>query len=284
MNKKVGLININITESAISEKEDLLDKNNIGMIYGHKCIITEKWYIGQTIKKPISRWGLNGQRYLERYKDGEKKGLFKHIKFAPAIEKYGWENFEHYILGYYKIDELDDKEKFWIHEKNSYNDGYNSTDGSEPKNRKKERYFKNTNSKNRPIMSEEVREHLRIINTGKKHSEETKRKMSESRKGQKIAPFTEEHRRKISEANKLKVGSLNSFYGKKHSDETKEKIRKKNSKPVAQIDPITGTIIKVFSSPTEAAKEVGLSNCSTISHCCNGSQKTTAGFKWSYIF
>ena len=37
---------------------------------------------------------------------------------------------------------------------------------------------------------------------GKKHSEETKRKMSKAKKGKKRAPFSEEWKRKISEAKK----------------------------------------------------------------------------------
>lgn len=44
-------------------------------------------------------------------------------------------------------------------------------------------------------------EHQRLHNTGKTHSDETRRKKSESKKGEK-----------------------NSFYGKKHSDETKKKM------------------------------------------------------------
>lgn len=41
-------------------------------------------------------------------------------------------------------------------------------------------------------------------------SDETKRKMSESKKGKKLPPFTEEHKRKIGRS-----GELNAMYGKK---------------------------------------------------------------------
>jgi len=54
---------------------------------------------------------------------------------------------------------------------------------------------------------------------GRKHSEESKRKMSESWKGRKIS---EDTKRKMSESKK---GAKNSFYGKKHSEETLEKLR-----------------------------------------------------------
>ena len=49
----------------------------------------------------------------------------------------------------------------------------------------------------------------------RKHSEESKRKMSEAKKGKK---FSDEHRRKLSEAIK----------GKKHSEETKRKLSEYN--------------------------------------------------------
>ena len=55
-------------------------------------------------------------------------------------------------------------------------------------------------------------EHRRLHRKGVQHSEESRRKMSESKKGH---IFSEEHRRNLSEARK----------GKHHSDETKQKMR-----------------------------------------------------------
>lgn len=53
---------------------------------------------------------------------------------------------------------------------------------------------------------------------GKKHTEETKNRISENKKGKKLS---EETRRKMSEAHK---GEKNSFYGRRHSEETKKKL------------------------------------------------------------
>ena len=90
-------------------------------------------------------------------------------------------------------------------------------------------------------------------NTGKKHSEESKKKMSEAQRGKRLSEetkkkiseakkgdrnpnygkkFSEEHRRKMSEAHKGKKRSeehqrklSESLKGKKRSEETKKKIR-----------------------------------------------------------
>ena len=68
-------------------------------------------------------------------------------------------------------------------------------------------------------------EHMRLHNLGKHHSEESRKKMSESRKGEKCYIFGKHHleetRKKISE--KLK-GEKCYIFGKHHSEETRKKI------------------------------------------------------------
>lgn len=57
---------------------------------------------------------------------------------------------------------------------------------------------------------------------------------------------------------------------------------KNGATPVKQIDKNTGEVIQIFSSQSEAAKAVGLKNSSSISSCCVGKQKTSAGFRWEF--
>jgi hypothetical protein len=48
---------------------------------------SNKAYIGITCQKPSERWGVNGSAYCR----GTQQ------RFQYAIEKYGWDNFEHVI-------------------------------------------------------------------------------------------------------------------------------------------------------------------------------------------
>ena len=89
-------------------------------IYMHRNKINNKVYIGQTkCKDPNERW-RNGTHY---------KGTY----FGCAIEKYGWENFEHIILekNILSLEEADEKECFYIaqYQSNNPEKGYNLTSG-----------------------------------------------------------------------------------------------------------------------------------------------------------
>lgn len=90
-------------------------------IYMHKNKINNKVYIGQTIQKPEDRW-KNGKGYKNNY------------YFYNAIQKYGWDNFEHLILEQsdkWTQEECNDKEKYYIQLYNAAdkNCGYNINPG-----------------------------------------------------------------------------------------------------------------------------------------------------------
>lgn len=182
-----------------------------GTIYIHSNRDTGKVYVGQTIKPIENRWRGKDKSY--------KTSSF----FHSAIKKYGWDSFDHQIVveNVQTQDELDNLEKLWILCLQSTNSefGYNLEAGGG--NGK-------PNAEARKRMSEGQK---RIGNKppsalGLKRSEETKAKMRIALKGShggnpawnrglKMAPLSEERKRKISEINT----------GRKHTEETKEKCR-----------------------------------------------------------
>lgn len=143
-----------------------------------------------------------------------------------AVQKYGKENFEIKVIDHgHSREELDNKEIFWIqfYDSMNRNKGYNLTSGGE------------TNK----VMSEETRRKMSESKKGEKnpfygkhHTEETKKEHSEAVRGYK---HTEESRRRMSESRKGMSYSLErnlkiskSKIGHKVSQETREKLRKAN--------------------------------------------------------
>ena len=102
---------------------------------------------------------------------------------------------------------------------------------------------------------------------GKHHSEDAKKKMSESRMGK---HHSEDAKKKMSE----------SHMGKHLSDETKKKISKSLSKPIIQYTK-DWEFIKEWTSGIEASKVLGI-HMGNITSCCKGKLKSAGGFVWKY--
>ena len=178
---------------------------------GNYCVYVHtspsgKMYVGQTGQSLKKRWGENGRRYLEK-----KNDKYIHSAFARAILKYGWDNFEHEIVASNLTkEEADNFEKLLIEKLGTMNPkfGYNCKDGG-----------------SNGALSEETRKKISESNKGnknhffgKKFSKEHRRKLSEAHKGMTVA---EEVKRKISESLK---GENSYMYGKHHSEETRKKL------------------------------------------------------------
>lgn len=71
-------------------------------------------------------------------------------------------------------------------------------------------------------------------NTGKKRTEETKRRISESNMGKIMGPLSDEHRKKVSDALK---GDKNPFFGKTHDPDLKKLMNEKTSQTMKGIIP-----------------------------------------------
>ena len=183
-------------------------------------------------------------------------GYHHNSYFSNAIKKYGWDNFSHKIL----VEGVDEDyakalEKFLIliYHTNDKRYGYNLSSGGEP-------------------MS------------GKAHSEETKKKMSEAAKGRTLS---DETKRKISEAlkqrdtelvykfvhshdgmpswNKGLKGKDNPLYGVKHSETRKRnQALGRTQRYVRHIE--TG---KIYLTAKDAAKDLNISVQKVYAHCSN---------------
>lgn len=93
----------------------------LGLIYIITNSINSKVYIGQTTQSLKDRW------YGHCRKACSKNEADMHIK--RAILKYGKENFSINEIEKCKIEELDEKEIYYINLYNSYKNGYNRTKG-----------------------------------------------------------------------------------------------------------------------------------------------------------
>jgi len=150
------------------------------------------YYLIYQIKNKINNKIYIGQHQTEDLNDnymGSGNGI------KNAIKKHSKENFEKRILFNLKsFEAMNEMEKILVDEWFvNRKDTYNHVTGGQKDNQK-----------------------------GKKHSEESKIRMSHARKG-KIK--SEQERKNSSEARK---GAKNVFYGKKHSEETKEKLKEIN--------------------------------------------------------
>ena len=225
----------------------------VGIIYGWYCTVTDKWYIGQTVN-PEKRFNCHIDRAINK-KDK--------TYFYNSIRKYGLENFVYCVLEENVLREnLNMREIGWIEYYDSFYCGYNMTAGG-----------------NQTIFSEEFKEKMSEANKGRipwnkgKHgiySEETLKKLSESLKG-KQGYWTNKH---LSEETKKKLSE--SLKGKQSWQKGKPSY---NRKPVSKYD-INGNFIKKYNCITDALKENP--KAGHIGEVCNGYRKQTGGFIWKY--
>lgn len=183
-----------------------------------------KCYIGITCKKPEWRWN-HGRGYKER----------DQLLFYRAIQKYGWDNLTHEIL-YTGLAEKDAKnlEISLIKQYKTLGLSYNITDGGDG-------YRGAT--------------HMR----GRKASESTKRKMSETRTG-------------------MYKGEKNPMYGRHGTAPAYGKFSAEHpaSKVVYQYSN-EGLFIREWVCLSDVQRELGII-VTHITACCNGRQKTAGGY------
>ena len=216
-------------------------------VYIHINKLNNKKYVGITKQpKPEYRWGVNGCNYKES------------PHFYSAIQKYGWDNFEHKIVAEnLSKQEACEMERNLIAKYQTQNNqfGYNIFDGGTA-----------------PSLPQETKN--KIANglkgnkngLGKPCSEEKKNKISTAQKGKKL---TEEHKKNLSKP-KSKTYPC--------SKEKRQHIidAKQDKKSVVCIE--TNIIYK---SIHECAREMGL-DATAICAVVRGRHKTTGGYHFKY--
>jgi group I intron endonuclease len=240
--------------------------------------INNKKYIGQSID------------IYRRWKDHQCKlqtNSHNNEYLQRAWNKYGEENFEFKICEVCSEDKLDERECFYIKEYQTCNQlyGYNLKDGG-----------------GHHDVSEEARLHMSQAHVNQ-WTEERRKEMRIKYSGEKN-PFygkkhTEETRRKIAEANKLRVwsekskqkmrdrmtGSVSPNRGKTVPQEVRDKISASlkgkpspRSEPVIQLDKELN-YIATFDSVQQAMDATGISR-RKINACRQGIIENADGYTW----
>ena len=197
-------------------------------VYVHTNKVNGKRYVGITSQNVARRW-RNGNGYYEN----------EH--FYAAIQKYGWDNFTHEIIkaGLTK-DEACALERSTIAKYNSddWRHGYNKSSGGE-----------------RPAQ-------------GVRHSEETKRKMSEAHKG---IVFSEERKHNMSEAAKKRGNNRGGMTG----------AACPKAGILEQIDKATGELVATFYGYAEMQRATGYEP-TPVHRVVKGTQRQAYGYVWKY--
>lgn len=220
------------------------------LMYVYKITNTETgdFYIGKTIND------IN-----VRLKSHIWKSESSDTHLARAIKKYGSHNFQIELLQKYESQqELNEGEVFWISKLSPH---YNMTSGGDGGDTSKSEKYQNYMALRSILISGEANPFY-----GKKHSEETKKKISLRKTGNKLS---KEHKEKIS----------TSLTGRKMDISSVNKIIDKNSKIWYLITP-SGDKITV-KNLSEYCRNNNLDQ-RNMCKMYNGLQKTSKGYTRDY--
>lgn len=222
------------------------------VIYLLICIPLEMGYVGQTCQTIENRC-----LYGKGYKPG--------TKIRQAFDEYGPDNFVCFILeeGITSKEKADERERHWIETLGTVEYGLNLEGGG-------------TSGK---IVNESTKQKFSEIHKGLTLTDECKKKIGDATRGKSkgpYPPFSEEHRKRISEGKK----------GVLHSEETKIKMRDSSprKRPVRKYD-LNGNFLDEYPSAREAARKNKIKGATTISAVCRGNSryKSCGGFIWKYV-
>lgn len=197
--------------------------------------------------------GITKQKPIYRW-GHNGNGYYQHPLLTNAIKKYGWNNIKHEIL-FEKLTKEQAEQKeielILFYKSNQREFGYNIANGGFSTGK----------------HSEQTKNKISNTKKGSKQSIETKIKRSNSLKG---IPRTQEWKEKIGKANK----------GKKLSKEAIEKMKITKSKRVVCVE--TG---KVYLNAKEALYNLGIKDKrpTNIQNIINKQDRTAYGYHWRYL-
>lgn len=188
---------------------DTTQKRIVG-IYGLRNKVTGKWYIGQS-------WNIY-DRWKEAY---QYLGCKNQRKIYNSLKKYGYDSFEKRIIEicseHISQEMLNLKESIWINHFNSLSNGYNLRMGGSNGKLSQESKIKMSISHKGIPLSKKHKDNM--VAAKQVTSPETRKKMSLAHIGKKRAPFSEEHRKKLSE---WQIGRV---FTKEHRQKLSEKSK-----------------------------------------------------------
>lgn len=120
-----GQVEKELKEHKQKEKEKIqkVEVNKSMLIYKVTNKVNGKVYIGQTKTSLKDRMWRHKGTYLHKN--------YTHLSFYKALKEYGLDSFDWEVIETVRtIEELNEREKYWIRQYNSFGDGgYNSTRG-----------------------------------------------------------------------------------------------------------------------------------------------------------
>lgn len=231
-------------------------------IYAHVSP-SDKCYIGITCLKPNFRWGKDGHGYKSQY-------------FSRAIQKYGWDNFQHIIMAQ-NLTKKDacalEKILISLLQTNNPQYGYNITSGGE-------------------------------ATTGFHHTEETKERIAELvshpvdqydlsgkyikswRSAQVAARELNMDGSAILKCCNGKYQSSKGYVWRYKGDSFDKHLRKKYQQPTLRkkVNQYSkdGELIKTWDSLSDIKEHFNLGSCSAISSCCKRKRQSAYNYIWRY--
>lgn len=214
-------------------------------IYKITNTINNKCYIGQS-RDIKTRWA----KHLSSYKSSPEWKLYR------AFKKYGIEAFKFEVIEQCQIEELNDKEVFWIEYYDSFNTGYNMTLGGEACN--------GTNDKKvyqYDLSGQFIKEYKSAHDAARENN----------------IQFT--NICKVCRNERKTAGGFGWSYIKMEKIEP-IKTKRLGDGTVLQFTK-NGEFVAEYPTAKAAMRETGI-NDTTIANVCKGKGKTAGGFVWKY--